>query len=551
MLLPVTALAQDAKTVIANASKAMGVDGLNSIMFYGSGANFGLGQSNNANGEWPRTNLNDYVRAIDFASVHVAGHRGDVGGAGHRPGGGAGAVPAEHRRGAGHRVGAAAGDLDHAVGLSERRRRQQRDRARADGRRQRYQVVTWMTTQKSPGGPAYRVVGYISPRGLVDRVETWLENPVFGDMLVENIYTEYRDANGVMYPAKWVQKRGGQPTFELQTLGIRANPDNIQALVTPPPPPAGRGGGPPPGGPGPGAAAGPTSEKLAEGVFRINGAYNALAVEFADHILLFEPGPQNEARAQAIIAETKKVIPNKPIRYGVISHHHFDHTGGIAAVVNEGITIVTPQVNKAFLDRALSAPRTLVGDALSKSGKKPIVEGFAGDKRVFSDATRTVEIHVIKGLPHADGLVVGYLPKEKLLVYADMFNLPPAERPAGAEPAGRGHDGLLRQHRPAQPDARPHHVGAQPQPRSAHVGRRAQRHARPQVAAADAGRAVARPGLAFHAHVELATAPGWRHRLRPGQRRLGRGARHLHRRRPHRRRPPGVGATPRRVAAWW
>ena len=65
--------------------------------------------------------------------------------------------------------------------------------------------------------------------------------------------------------------------------------------------------------------------------------------------MLFEPGPQNEARALAIIAETKKVIPNKPIRYGVISHHHFDHTSGLPAVVAEGITIVTPEVNKAFL----------------------------------------------------------------------------------------------------------------------------------------------------------------------------------------------------------
>ena len=67
-LLPASALAQDAKAVIANASKAMGADGLNSIYFNGSGANFGLGQSNNANGEWPRTNLNDYVRAIDFTN---------------------------------------------------------------------------------------------------------------------------------------------------------------------------------------------------------------------------------------------------------------------------------------------------------------------------------------------------------------------------------------------------------------------------------------------------------------------------------------------------
>src|SRR6185295_10724340 len=61
------AAAQDAKTVIANAAKAMGSDNLTSISYYGSGANFGLGQSNNANGQWPRTNVSDYVRSIDFA----------------------------------------------------------------------------------------------------------------------------------------------------------------------------------------------------------------------------------------------------------------------------------------------------------------------------------------------------------------------------------------------------------------------------------------------------------------------------------------------------
>ncbi|MBV9505253.1 MAG: MBL fold metallo-hydrolase, partial [Acidobacteriia bacterium] len=170
------------------------------------------------------------------------------------------------------------------------------------------------------------------------------------------------------------------------------------------------------------------------GVYRLNGAYNSLAVEFSDHILLFEPGPQNEARAQAIIAEAKRVIPNKPIRYGVISHHHFDHTSGLPAVVAEGITIVTPEVNKAFLMSALSAPRTLAPDSMSKSGKKPNIEGFTGDKRVFQDATRTFEVHLIKGLPHADGLVIGYLPKEKILVYADMFNLPPADKPVPDPP---------------------------------------------------------------------------------------------------------------------
>ena len=63
-----------------------------------------------------------------------------------------------------------------------------------------------------------------------------------------------------------------------------------------------------------------------------------------------------------------------------------------------------------------------------------MIEGFAGDKRVFQDATRTFELYVMKGLPHADGNVVGYLPKEKILVYADMFNLPPSDAPVPNPP---------------------------------------------------------------------------------------------------------------------
>jgi glyoxylase-like metal-dependent hydrolase (beta-lactamase superfamily II) len=176
------------------------------------------------------------------------------------------------------------------------------------------------------------------------------------------------------------------------------------------------------------------SEKLADGVYRIRSAYNSLAVEMADHVVLIEPGPQGMPRAEQGIAEVKKLFPNKPIRYGVPTHHHADHTGGIASAVAEGMTLVVPEVSKAYYEKHLSTPRTLAPDALSKSGKKPVVEGFKGDKRVFTDATRTVEIHVIKGLPHADGLVVAWLPKEKILVYADMFNLPTAAAPVPDPP---------------------------------------------------------------------------------------------------------------------
>jgi len=98
------------------------------------------------------------------------------------------------------------------------------------------------------------------------------------------------------------------------------------------------------------------------------------------------------------------------------------------------ITIVTAEVDRDFWVNALSSPRTLAPDSLSKSGKKPMVEGIKGDTRIFQDATRTFEVHLIKGLPHVDGMLIGYLPKEKILVYADMFNLPPANEPVPNPP---------------------------------------------------------------------------------------------------------------------
>jgi glyoxylase-like metal-dependent hydrolase (beta-lactamase superfamily II) len=426
--LSVPAAAQDGKAAIAAAAKAMGADNLNAISYYGAGATFNLGQSNNANGAWPRSNVSDYVRSIDFTqpSSRATGVTFVA------PVTGGAAVQGQFQQNVtpanstwaqqleiwitpwGFLKGAAANNAIAAPQVVGTRP---------------YTVVTWSTPQKAPSGIPYKVVGYINNRNLVDRVQTWIENPIFGDMLVEAIYTEYRDANGVKYPSTIVQKRGGQPVFEAQILGIRANPSNIAELVTPPAG-GGRGG---PGGAPPAAAAGPTSDKLADGVYRINGAYNALAIEFKDHIVLFEGGPQSEARSLAIIAEAKKVIPGKPIRYSILTHHHFDHSSGLPAIVAEGATIITHDVNKNFLLTSLSAPRTLAPDVMSKSGKKPKVESVL-EKRVLQDETRTVEIHHIIGLPHADGMLMVYLPKEKIAAYADMFNLPPADNPVPNPP---------------------------------------------------------------------------------------------------------------------
>jgi glyoxylase-like metal-dependent hydrolase (beta-lactamase superfamily II) len=161
------------------------------------------------------------------------------------------------------------------------------------------------------------------------------------------------------------------------------------------------------------------------------GSHHSVLVEMNDHLVVIE-GPQNDERATAVIAEVKKTVPNKPIKYVVNSHHHFDHAGGLGAFAAEGATIITHDANKAFLEQSLAAPRTVQPDKLAQSGKKATVEGMQ-DKRVLSDGTRTVELYLIQGNVHGDGIIMAYLPKEKLLVEAEVYTptppnaLPPAQ----------------------------------------------------------------------------------------------------------------------------
>ena len=251
-LLANAAAAQDAKTVVSNASKAMGVDGLNSIYYYGVALTGNLGQNNNANQPWPVTAQNDYVRAIDFTQ------------------------PASRATWASYAVPVTGGAAALVQGTPQTQQlitpqntawAQQLEiwitpwgflkgaaannatvRSQTVGGR-RYQAVTFNAPVKSPGGQPYRVVGYLNAQNMVERVQTWLDNPFFGDMLVEAEYLYYRDNNGLKFPARIVQRRAGWPTFEADILAAWANPSNLQALMTPPAP-AGRGGGAPGGAPG-------------------------------------------------------------------------------------------------------------------------------------------------------------------------------------------------------------------------------------------------------------------------------------------------------------
>jgi hypothetical protein len=100
--------------------------------------------------------------------------------------------------------------------------------------------------------------------------------------------------------------------------------------------------------------------------------------------------------------------------------------------VAEGATILTHAINKPFFEQALAAPRTVNPDKLAQSGKKATIEALT-DKLVLQDDTRTLEIHHIKDNTHHDGLIMAYLPKEKLLIEADAYTPPAPNMPYPAQ----------------------------------------------------------------------------------------------------------------------
>ena len=425
MLLPGGVMAQDAKAVVERAIQATGSAGLTSITYSGVAANANFGQSRTISFGLASTSIRSYTRTIDFSQPASRATGATLPPA---PRGGPPPQPGTFDQSIGPANPAWAQQLQIWVTpwgfLRGAAARNATVRSRKiDG--VNYNVVTWSPEQKAPSGQSYRLVGYINDGNTVERVETWVEHPILGDMHVEFSYTSYQDFGGLKVPMRISQKQVGMETFVASINAAQANPPNLSQLMSAPaaatPAGAGRGGG---------AAQSPpavASEKLADGVYRITGGYVALAVELKDYVVVLEGG-QSEARGLAILAETKRLIPGKRIRYVVNTHPHFDHAGGLGPFAAEGITILTDDNNKYFLTQALSSPRTLVGDTLAKSGKKPKVEGVV-EKMVIKDDTRTIELHHITDLEHSDGMLIAYLPKERILFSAD-FNMPAQGQPA-------------------------------------------------------------------------------------------------------------------------
>jgi glyoxylase-like metal-dependent hydrolase (beta-lactamase superfamily II) len=445
------AAAQDVKAVLQAAAKNMGADTLKTLQITGKGWTAGVGQSYSPLEDWPRFEVPTYTRTIDFdaksSREELTRRQGNY-----------------PRRG---QVLAADQQLAYfSSGNYAWNMQGGNPVAVAPDAAEIRQLEIWLTphgflkaAMAPNANPAmfrthiygdfpegadvtivsitalgkYRVNGTIAPDNTVQRVQTWIPNPVFGDFVLEHRYDRYREFGSLKFPSV-VHSHMGNPVIhlghnsqEVQVANVVANgpvpalsvPDAVRKATV--------------------APVVVESSKLANGVYRIaGGSHHSVAVEFRDFVAVVE-APQNEDRSLAVIAEVTKLIPNKPIRYLVNTHHHADHSGGLRTYVARSATVITHPINQEFYEKVLLYPaaRTLQPDVMSRFypwasfNRTPMFE-FVGQKYVVSDGTRTLEIYPVTQLAHANSMLIAYLPTEKILINADLYS-PPA--PGAAPPA--------------------------------------------------------------------------------------------------------------------
>ncbi|MGQ0733342.1 MAG: MBL fold metallo-hydrolase [Acidobacteriota bacterium] len=285
----------------------------------------------------------------------------------------------------------------------------------------------------------YRVDATINAHHLLQRIHTWVAHPVLGDMNYEHEFTNesYIDlGGGIRFPTGWHSHQGWDDNYGAQnvTAGHNAFGGALKDVRTnqcddPPAVPAAVG-----------SATFPVrveTRVLSDGVYLLGGGtHNSIAVELEDVIAVFE-APLDEERSLAVIDAISKLIPDKPIRWIINSHQHFDHIGGLRTYMHVGATVVTHWKNYEFYNRDVLnyGQRTLKPDMVSLWPPTELAEGYyyeaIRENFVITDGVRNLHVHYVNPLAHVEGMLIAYLPKEKLLFEADLVG---THGPRGAPP---------------------------------------------------------------------------------------------------------------------
>ena len=105
----------------------------------------------------------------------------------------------------------------------------------------------------------------------------------------------------------------------------------------------------------------------------------------------------------------KEVVPNKPIQFGVMTHHHGDHILGAQAYADQDITVITSKAHEETVRNSTNKPKMKI-----KTIK---------NEHTFKDKERTLKLIDIGPTPHSKNILAAYLPNEGIMFTADHFGL--------------------------------------------------------------------------------------------------------------------------------
>jgi glyoxylase-like metal-dependent hydrolase (beta-lactamase superfamily II) len=386
--------AQEGKVTLAQVANAMGATNLNTIEYRGNGYTYGIGQQGAPFAPWPRFKA-AYAVQIDFKAPAV--RRQIVRRQSENPPSGGAGQPMNGSQRQEQVVGGSPGWLVAPHGLIKAAIAS--NNARTSGK-----TITFTLD-----GQDIKLT--LNNENLVERAEYKTDNNVLGDVMVETTYSNYADFSGIKFPRRIVETTDGFPSLNVTIRDVKPNAPVAVEVRAPAAPTAPK----------------VDAEKVADGVWYLNMFnYHSIAVEFKDHVVMFE-GPVSDARTQAVNDWVKQTLPSKPIKYLVVTHHHFDHLGGVRGYVAAGIPVITHAMEVPYLERVVARPHTVKPDLLSKAPRAGVFEPMT-EKKVLSDDTRTMELYNIQGSGHSPWLLIGYLPKEKMVLEADVYN------PVGNDP---------------------------------------------------------------------------------------------------------------------